>query len=135
MEEHKATNITVTVDTANISDKHVEKFVTFTDDRGNSSGKPGNAKEFSSKVDKNKRVYWRGKALKEDAKDVVEILAVQRKPKEGGAEILLRTRKEDGMVIGKVKDKDIQGEELYDLSFRINEEEKTYTVDPKLRMT
>lgn len=136
MNAKKATNILVTVDTSKINgSSDVDKHVIFTDDNGNSTGKPGNSREFTSKVEKNKWVNWRGQAKGGKPTDSVEILDVQRKPKNGGSEILLFTRIEDGMVTGKIKDKNVQGEELYDLTFRINADaQKTYTVDPKLKM-
>ena len=136
MKTKDATNILVTVDTGKINGNNVENFVVFTDDNGNSRGKPGNAKDFTSKVEKDKWVYWKGKAMDESSSDSVEIIEVQRKSRDGGAEILSSTsRVQNGTVKGKIKDKDVQGEELYDLTFSINgDPQKTFTIDPKLKM-
>lgn len=136
MKSKDATNIKVTVDTKKINGSNVEHSVIFTDDNGNSTGKPGNAKDFTSKVEKDKWVIWKGQAQDGKSKDSIQILEVQRKSRDGGAEILASTtRLQDGTVKGKIKDKDVQGEELYDLTFSINDDpQRTYTIDPKLKM-
>ena len=136
MQLKKDTHILVRVDTVNINADNAENLVEFTDDNGNSTGDLGNGKNFTSKVEKDKWVFWSGKPMDEQSNDRIQIIEVQRKPKNGGAEILHHTkRQQDGTVKGKIKNKDVQGEELYDLTFRINDEEqRTYTIDPKLKM-
>lgn len=136
MKSKEGTSILVRVDIQNINSGDAENFVVFTDDNGNSTGHPGNGKNFTSKVEKDKWVFWSGKPKDENSGDRIQIIEVKRKPKNGGAEILDQIKVQpDGTVKGKIKNKDVTGEELYDLTFRINDEsERTYTIDPKLRM-
>lgn len=139
MKEKRHTHVLLTVDTGRINDKNIESCVMFTDDRKESGEKPGKPQDFISSVDRNMKIYWTGKAQDDTSGDVVEITRVSRKALGGGSEILERTfrdRNQNGRVIGQIKDRDVKGEELYDVEFRINNDDlKEFTVDPKLRMT
>ena len=136
MQKNNDTNILVRVDTGKINSGNADNCVEFTDDNGNSTGQPGNGKNFTSKVEKDKWVFWSGEPMDEQSNDRIWIIDIQRKPKGGGAEILDSIKVQaNGTVKGKIKNKDVTGEELYDLTFKINDEaERTYTIDPKLRM-
>ena len=100
---------------------------------------PVDPENYVSLVDQNRKIYWRGKALDETTGDRIDITAFYRKP-EGGAEILENTfedPEQEGVLVGKVRNEQVSGYELYSLEFSIinGDMVRTYTVDPKLKMT
>lgn len=127
------TNITVTVDTKNINQGNKDKHVSFSDNRGGTQpdGQPEN---FLSKVSKNMKVVWEGKSV--NGTDSIEIVEVSRNASKGGVEILENSKNkgENGKVEAKVKDYEVKGDEIYDITFTINGE-ASFTIDPKLRMS
>lgn len=129
----KNTNITVKVDTKNINPGNKNKHVTFTDNRGGyqQDGQPEN---FLSKVSKNMKVIWEGESV--NRTDTVEIIEVSRNAAKGGVEILEKSKNKgkDGKVEAKVKDYEVEGEEIYDIKFTINGG-TAFTIDPKLQMS
>jgi hypothetical protein len=137
IQESKDTYVLLTIDTKTINENNVDSKVVFSDDRSDPATNPGNPKTFTSIVDKNMKIYWSGVAKDEDSNETIDIIAIYRKP-EGGAEILestFRDPNKDGIVIGKVKNKKVNGLEYYIVVFRINgETPRTFAVDPKLQM-
>ncbi len=83
------------------------------------------------------KVYWSAVPKDATSTETVDVLAIYRKP-EGGAEILKTTFKDpnkDGIIIGKIKNKKVNGLEEYSVLIRINGDTiKTFMVDPKLEM-
>lgn len=137
MKKGKDTEIWLTVDTSRINESNKENSVLFSDDRSDPSDNPGDPKKFISVVDRNHKVVWKGKPADDLSAETIDILEVTRKRNGGGAEILesiSKSREKNGVVIGKVKDKDITGMEAYDVKFQINGD-TIFTVDPKLRMS
>ena len=133
----KDTHILLTIDTKTINQNNINSKVIFSDDRSNPNENSGDPASFTSKVDKNMKVYWSGVAKDTTTGDEVAILGIFRKP-DGGAEILESLSKDPnrkGVVVGKVKNKSISGFEYYSVEFRINQDTlRTYLVDPKLKM-
>ncbi len=136
VEARKDTNVLLTVDTENITEETVEEFVKISDDRSGSSENvlPSN---HVALVDKNMKIYWSAEALNPQLGTTVDVLGIFRKP-EGGAEILdgvFRDPNKDGIVMGKIKNKKVEGLEYYNIMIRINEETpRTFVIDPKLQM-
>lgn len=130
------TNILLTVDTQNINEDNLDTTVIFTDDRSNPTGNPGDAENFTSLVDRGMKVYWRGQTKDGNNSVVIDILEIERKP-DGGSNILESTFKEDGLVVGQVTNEYVSGLESYYITFRIinGRNTKTFTIDPKLKMT
>jgi len=130
----KDTNVLVTVNTDSIDNYNIEEMVILSDDRGENSGKP---KDYVSVVEKNQKIYWRGIAKNADSRDVVEIIKIFRKT-DGGSQILDKTFKDPnkkGVVVGKIKNKKIQGLEYYNIRIMINQDTtRVYDIDPKLKM-
>lgn len=137
LQESKDTNVLLTIDTKTINENNVDSKVVFSDDRSDPATNPGNPESFTSIVDKNMKVYWSGVPQDSDSNETIDIIAIYRKP-EGGAEILESTFRDpnrDGIVIGKVKNRNVSGLEYYSVVFRINgETPRTFVVDPKLQM-
>lgn len=137
IQQSRDTNVLLTIDTKTINENNVDTKVVFSDDRSDPATNPGNPETFTSIVDKNMKVYWSGVAKDEDSFETIDIIAIYRKP-EGGAEILESTFKDpnrDGIVIGKIKNKKVDGLEYYTVVFRINgDTPRTFVVDPKLQM-
>lgn len=137
LQESKDTNVLLTIDTKTINENNVDSKVVFSDDRSDPTTNPGNPESFTSIVDKNMKVYWSGVPQDSDSNETIDIIAIYRKP-EGGAEILESTFRDpnrDGIVIGKVKNRNVSGLEYYSVVFRINgETPRTFVVDPKLQM-
>ncbi|TVZ27633.1 hypothetical protein JM83_2683 [Gillisia sp. Hel_I_86] len=135
--ERRDTHILLTIDTENIDEGNLNATIVFSDDRSDPSENPGNPEKFTSVVDKNMKIYWSGIPKDENSTDVIYILEVIRK-QQGGAEILKKTFKDpnkDGVVVGKVKNKKVEGFEYYSVKFSINGTTvRTFEVDPKLKM-
>ena len=124
------TEITLTVDTANINESNKNLMVTFTDNQGDTEipGQPG---KFESVVNKNATVTWKGVAK---AGGAVSISSVSKKlGSDGGADILQDIGPpNDGIITARVKNIQVAGDEFYNISFLVGS--TTYTIDPKLRM-
>ncbi len=137
IQQNKDTHILLTVDTKTINENNINSKVVFSDDRSDPTTNPGNPETFTSIVDKNMKVYWSAVPKDANSTDTVDVLSIYRKP-EGGAEILEATFKDpnkDGIIIGKIKNKKVNGLELYSVLIRINGDTiKTFLVDPKLQM-
>ncbi len=133
----KDTHILLTIDTKTINQNNISAKVVFSDDRSDPIQNPGDPASFTSVVNKNMKVYWSGVAKDTTSGDEVAVLGIYRKP-DGGAEILESLAKDpnkNGVVVGKVKNKNITGFEYYSVEFRINEDTlRTFLVDPKLKM-
>lgn len=134
------TYVIVTVDTVNINTENKNEMVEFSDNRGDPPSVCGNPKEFVATVDRGKKIIWIG--IAKDSDDYFEhsvaIKKISRKLKEGGSDILKNKTYEDknnnGVVVGKIKDKDESGTESYDITILVNGT-ISFTIDPKLRMT
>ncbi len=118
-----------------IPDNKLKEWVDFFDDRGDP---PGNGNNFNSKIDKSKKIIWRGFPKdSENHADTVEILSIK---KIGGSSLLKKDKYNDlngkGVVVGHVKNQDdLTGIEIYEITFTINKDtEKPYTIDPKMHM-
>lgn len=137
IQEARDTNVLLTIDTKTINENNVDSKVVFSDDRSDPISNPGNPSTFTSLVDRNMKVFWSGVPKDADSEETIDIIAIYRKP-QGGAEILestFRDPNKDGIVVGKVKNKKVQGLEYYSVVFRINgETPRTFVVDPKLQM-
>ncbi|MCC8360690.1 hypothetical protein [Salinimicrobium sediminilitoris] len=136
VEATKDTNVLLTVDTENITEETVEEFVKISDDRSGSS-EGVLPSDHVALVEKNMKIFWSAEALDPQLETTVDVLGIFRKP-EGGAEILdgvFRDPNKDGIVMGKIKNKKVNGLEYYNIMIRINEETpRTFVIDPKLQM-
>lgn len=136
--DRKNTNVLLTVDTENITEETKDEFVVISDDRSDPSENSGLPSEHIALVDKNMKIYWSAVALNPQTGTTVDVLGIFRKP-EGGAEILdgvFRDPNKDGIVVGKIKNKKVEGMELYNILIRVNDENfRTFLIDPKLKMT
>ena len=132
------TNVLLTVNTDSLNSSNTDVMIVLSDDRSDPSENPGNPSAFTSWVDKNQKIYWSGVPKDENSTDVINILEIYRKT-EGGAEILDKTFKDpnkNGVVVGKIKNKKVEGLEYYNIKFMINQDStRIYDIDPKLRMT
>ncbi|NJW53759.1 hypothetical protein [Salinimicrobium oceani] len=132
------TNILLTVDTENITEETVNEHVKITDDRSNPAENSSSPSDHIALVDKNMKVYWSAVPLNSEGGTTVDVLGIFRKP-EGGAEILegvFRDPNKDGVIMGKIKNKKIDGLEYYNIMIRINGvTPQTFMIDPKLKMT
>ena len=137
MSEKKNTNVYLAVDTANITQPTKDNNVVFSDDRGDPGEISGHPSTYVSSVDKSKNIIWSGTA--DNKTDVINITKVAKKPVGGGSDILKKASytADNGSrtVTGKVKDKDVTGDECYNITFNINgDANKTFTIDPRLKM-
>lgn len=153
-EHSKNTIVILMVDTDSIleaeypiSDDKLKEWVYFLDDSG---AAPGNGKNFDSKIYKSKKIIWLGiqntaKYYKaNDTEDYLEAyeentIAIKRMKKIKGPSLLKKDEYEDkngkGVVVGHVKKDSKEGIEEYSLTFLINDDEqKPYTIDPKMHM-
>ena len=132
------THVLLTVNTDSLNSSNTDVMIVLSDDRSDPSENPGNPIAFTSWVDKNQKIYWSGVPKDENSTDVINILEIYRKT-EGGAEILDKTFKDpdkNGVVVGKIKDKKVEGLEYYNIKFMVNQDTtKIYDIDPKLRWT
>ena len=133
----KDTNVLLRVDTENITEDTKEEFVFISDDRSDSSENSSSPSEHIALVEKNMKIYWRAEALDPQSGVTVDVLGIFRKP-EGGSEILegvFRDPNKDGIIMGKIKNKQVEGLEYYNIMIRVNgENPKTFLIDPKLKM-
>lgn len=134
-QQNKDTRVVVSVDTDNITEENKYDYILFTDDRSGTSKKPI---EHVALVDKNMKIYWSGEAMDPESDITVDIIEVYRK-QEGGASILekvFRDTNQDGVVVGKIKNKKVSGFENYNIIIRVNTASpKTFVIDPKIKMT
>lgn len=134
-QQNKDTRVVVSVDTENITEENMYDYILFSDDRSDSSEKPIN---HVAVVDKNMKIYWSGEAMDPESGVTVDIIEVYRK-QEGGAVILdkvFRDTNQDGVVVGKIKNKKVQGFENYNIIIRVNTESpQTFVIDPKIKMS
>lgn len=133
----KDTNVLLRVDTSNITEDTKDEFVFISDDRSDPSENSSSPSEHIALVEKNMKIYWRAEALDPQSGVTVDVLGIFRKP-EGGSEILdgvFRDPNQDGIIMGKIKNKKVEGLEYYNIMIRVNgENPKTYVIDPKLKM-
>ena len=133
----KDTNVLLRVDTENITEDTKNEFVFISDDRSESSGNSSSPSEHIALVEKNMKIYWRAEALEPQSGVTVDVLGIFRKP-EGGSEILegvFRDPNKDGIIMGKIKNKKVEGMEYYNIMIRVNSETpKTFLIDPKIKM-
>ncbi|MDX1751674.1 MAG: hypothetical protein R3259_00690 [Salinimicrobium sediminis] len=133
----KDTNVLLKVDTENITEDTKNEFVFISDDRSESSGNSSSPSEHIALVEKNMKIYWRAEALEPQSGVTVDVLGIFRKP-EGGSEILegvFRDPNKDGIIMGKIKNKKVEGMEYYNIMIRVNSETpKTFLIDPKIKM-
>jgi hypothetical protein len=134
----KDTYVLLTIDTKIINETNMDSTIVFSDDRSDPARNPGNPKEFTSIVDKNMKIYWSGIAKDPNSNAVIKIIEIIRK-QDGGAEILKKTFKDpnkDGIVVGKIKNKKVEGFEYYSVKFSITQGDliTEFEVDPKLQM-
>ncbi|SOC80842.1 hypothetical protein SAMN06296241_2405 [Salinimicrobium sediminis] len=133
----KDTNVLLRVDTENITEDTKNEFVFISDDRSESSEKSSSPSEHIALVEKNMKIYWRAEALEPQSGVTVDVLGIFRKP-EGGSEILegvFRDPNKDGIIMGKIKNKKVEGMEYYNIMIRVNSETpKTFLIDPKIKM-
>ncbi len=136
------TYVVVTVDTAQIEEEYgnlaktttpmeilVDKqYVTFSDNRGDASGKGNN---FTSTVNKSKNIIWIGIAEIEGA--TVQIIDFEHK---GGHKIVDNIHENYGVLEGKIKNGNSNETEteIYSLKFQINGMGNIYEIDPQLEM-
>lgn len=132
------TNVLLRVDTNNITQENYDETVQISDDRSDPSEESRKPSEHVALVDKNMKIYWSASPLDAQSGVSVDVLGIFRKT-EGGAEILenvFRDPNRDGIVMGKIKDKDVEGMEYYNLLIRVNGEiPQTFIIDPKLKMS
>ena len=142
MENSSDTYVFVTVDTVNINQGNKDTMVEFSDNRGDPpSYFKDNPSKFVSKVDKGKKIIWRGNVKDPDdhVDHVVAITQISMKDINGNYQILKKPiytdKKKKGIVVGKVKKSDVNtGEvELYNITFQVNGKD-SYTIDPQMRM-
>lgn len=125
------THIRMEVKTEGLQQKNVNTHVKFSDDRNDPEQPEGRPQDYVSTVDRNAKVQWEAFAV--NGKDSVEIIEVARK-KKGGAELMKEkhVKPVNGKAIAHIRDVFVEGEELYEVKFRVQGIE--YTVDPKLQM-
>lgn len=137
VEAEKDTNVLLRVDTENITEDTKNEFVFISDDRSESSENSSSPSEHIALVEKNMKIYWRAEALDPQSGVTVDVLGIFRKT-EGGSEILegvFRDPNKDGIIMGKIKNKKVEGMEYYNIMIRVNSENpKTFVIDPKLKM-
>ncbi|RKS50512.1 hypothetical protein BC962_2282 [Gillisia mitskevichiae] len=129
--------VLLTIDTGKINERNLDSTVVFSNVEGNSVTNSGSPKDFVTTVYKNMKIYWSGEPKDGNSNAVIEILDIERKPN-GGAKILrfsTKNHQKKGLEM-KIKNKDVEGEELYNVKFSITEGNniKYFTVDPKLQM-
>ncbi|PTX41478.1 hypothetical protein C8P64_3278 [Christiangramia gaetbulicola] len=131
------TYVTVTVDTRNITADNLNETVFFTDNRSSTASNSAVPENHIALVNPNRRIFWSGTTLESDTGETIIITEVYRK-EEGGEMILTRTYTEpdlEGFLIGDVRSDYIEGFEFYNLVFTIyGETERTFTIDPKIKM-
>lgn len=148
--DKKDTNITVTIDTKNITINNLESTVIFKDDRGGNEGSenPPNSSNYFSYVDKGKNVVWIGIVNPDshDPGDSVTLLCVFINPNNKGGDLLKKDAyiADNGSIPATVKENptkkdDKYPDENYYLVFMVNKANETnphkiYTIDPKLRI-
>lgn len=135
IQQNKDTRVVVSVDTDNITEENMYDYILFSDNRSGASEKPTN---HVALVDKNMKIYWSGEAMDPESDVTVDIIEVYRK-QEGGAVILdkvFRDTNQDGVVVGKIKNKKVQGFENYNIVIRVNTPSpQTFVIDPKIKMS
>lgn len=132
------TKVFVLVDTDHIandsSDKKVNSVIFF-DNRGD---RPGSGKDFDAKIDKAKKITWKGRVMKNfmdkedlvgDSVDVIKVEYV------AGPHLLIDdVYEDDKSVVGYVKEEDQEGVEDYKITIRVNKGStyEEYCIDPKM---
>ncbi|MGB5264206.1 MAG: hypothetical protein WBN28_11455 [Lutimonas sp.] len=146
MSKDKDTNITLTIATALINHSNVDQQVIFSDDRSDGKSSPGKSKDYTSKVNKGKKVTWSATVNTESGKsnsgDSVTMVAVLKKANGlGGDDILEKDCYYlDGTdVHGKVKSNGKDDEtENYLVVFAVTTGSPavttTYIIDPRIKI-
>jgi len=132
----KPTNtiITLIVETTTINQGNKKSMVNFSDNQCDTDEVPGQPGTYLSTVNKNSNVTWIG--FPSSGSDIINITNVSKKSTNGGSDILKSIGPKKGSpqtVTAKVKNKDVSGNESYEVSFNINGNE-SYTIDPLLKM-
>ncbi|WP_373056501.1 hypothetical protein [Zunongwangia sp. H14] len=133
------TYVVLTIDTENITEENFNTTVVFTDNRSTIEENPGDPDSHVALVDKGMKIYWMGQPLNPGNGVTIEILDAYRKP-EGGPVIVTDVYTDsslEGFLIGQIREDYVSGLESYSIVFRINdgETQRTFTIDPKLKMT
>ena len=141
----KDTYVIVTVDTCSIEKGNEDQTVTFSDNRGDM---PGAGMAFKSKVDQGKKIFWVGNVKEHGQnceqkgeefymKNSVEVKQIEIKYEPGNRHILKKDyytdTNNDGIVVGKVKNVEVQGVEKYNITILVNGTD-WYTIDPQMEM-
>ncbi|MGB5244880.1 MAG: hypothetical protein WBN19_01450 [Lutimonas sp.] len=144
--DDKDTIITLTVATALINNNNVDQQVIFSDDQGDGQSSPGNSKNYTSKVNKGKKVTWTATLNTESGKsnsgDSVTMVAILKKVNGlGGDDILEKDcYYVDGTdVQGKVKSnaKDDETENylaVFTVTTGSPAVSTTYIIDPRIKV-
>lgn len=134
----KNTIIFVNVDTRNIQQGEIDKYVFFSDDNDDTLQASASLKDYVTLIERGMKVYWKGVAQEADSEDIVEITAVESKEGKKDWKLLENVASErgnNGVKVGKVRGKLIREQEAYSIKFRINGGSgNEYLVDPKLQM-
>lgn len=133
----KDTWIYLTVDTKNINERNIDEMVVFSDDRDDPPQEPGNPKDYVSTISPGMKVYWQGLVRDSESEDIIEITEVNVKDGKDQWKLLESVGPEKGnkgVRVGKVKGKQIDGQESYYVRFRIEGRKSEFEVDPKIRM-
>lgn len=131
----KDTNITLTVDTATITEATKNTAVVFSDDRGDAAETPGDPANYVSSVNKNYKVVWTGVG-----KNNVGTVQITGVAKEGGSEIMTNIKETPNNNMtwqAKIKpDASDNDEESYTITIKVNNDSsKVFTIDPKLKIS
>lgn len=139
MGSKKNTEVVVTVDTEKINEGNIQAVVEFSDDRKEIPDNSRAPEKHIAIVDKNMKIFWKGKPKNGNSENRVMITEVGSKEGDGGPQILKKTLKDpdrDGVVFGKIRNTEVKGDESYYIKFTVKgDPDMEFTIDPKLRMT
>lgn len=129
------TTVTLTVDTATITEQTKNTAVVFSDDRGDAAETPGDPANYVSTVNKNYKVCWTG--VGKNNTGTVQITGVA---KEGGSEIMKNIKQDPNNSMNwqaKIKTDGSDGDtESYTITIKVdNDDTKVFTIDPKLKIS
>ena len=134
------TVITLTVTTAGLTtdQTNINNHVVFTDNQSDPKENPGHPDTYLSTINKGKICQWRG--VSNPAGDKINIIKVTKKD-DGGNNLLMLPIPagvgDDGsakILTAQISEKALTGDELYTVTFTINDDPTEYPVDPKIRM-
>lgn len=129
------TEITMIVNTDNITPGNVDSHVKFRDNRTNPE--PSDPQNFTSLINEKFDVLWQA-VDQGGSEETIQIKKIGSKSEKGNAQLLKDQPHVNGKkssYIATVKDHYMTGEESYYVKFTINNKEHPeYIVDPKLTM-